>query len=339
MTATERFSRPPARYTEASLVKELEELGIGRPSTYAPTISTIQNRGYVVKEDREGKERRYNVLTLENGQIGEAVKTEMTGAERAKMFPTDIGILVNDFLVEHFKDIVDHHFTAKVEKEFDEIAHGGKEWTDMLRNFYEPFHKGIEDTLEHADRARSDRALGTDPVSGKPVSVRVGRFGPLVQIGSSDDAEKPRYASLRKGQMIETITFEEAMDLFKLPKKVGTFEDGEMTVAIGRFGPYIRHAGAFYSLPKGTDPMGVSEAEAIAIIREKRQKDIEKVIRVFDENPEARIENGRWGPFVRFGKQNLKIPKGTEIADISYADVLKWAEAEPAKGTKGKRKK
>jgi len=338
MTATERFSRPPARYTEASLVKELEELGIGRPSTYAPTISTIQNRGYVVKEDRDGKERRYAVLTLENGSIGEAVKTEMTGAERAKMFPTDIGILVNDFLVEHFEDIVDHHFTAKVEKEFDEIAHGGKDWTDMLRGFYGPFHKDIEDTLEHADRARSDRALGTDPVSGKPVSVRVGRFGPLVQIGSSDDEEKPRYASLRKGQMIETITFEEAMDLFKLPKKVGAFEGTDMTVAIGRFGPYIRHAGAFYSLPKGADPMEVSEAEAVRIIREKRQKDAEKVVRVFEENPEARIENGRWGPFVRFGKQNLKIPKGTEIADITYADVLKWAEEAP-KATKGKRKK
>jgi len=338
MTATERFSRPPARYTEAALVKELEELGIGRPSTYAPTISTIQNRGYVVKEDRDGKERRYAVLALENGSIGEAVKTEMTGAERAKMFPTDIGILVNDFLVEHFEDIVDHHFTAKVEKEFDEIAQGDKDWTDMLRGFYGPFHKGIEDTLEHADRARSDRALGTDPVSGKPVSVRVGRFGPLVQIGSSDDEEKPRYASLRKGQMIETITFEEAMDLFKLPKKIGTFEDAEMTVAIGRFGPYIRHAGAFYSLPKGADPMGVSEAEAVRIIREKRQKDLEKIVRVFDENPEARIENGRWGPFVRFGKQNLKIPKGTDPEQITYADVLKWAEEAP-KATKGKRKK
>ncbi|MBD1425318.1 type I DNA topoisomerase [Sphingobacterium arenae] len=334
MHATERFSRPPARYTEASLVKKLEELGIGRPSTYAPTISTIQNRGYVVKEDRDGKERQYIVLQIADNKVIEEVKTEMTGAERSKMFPTDIGVLVNDFLVEHFHDIIDYNFTAKVEKEFDEIAHGSKEWTAMLNNFYGPFHQGIQDTLEHADRASHERQLGTDPVSGKPVSVRVGRFGPLVQIGSADDEEKPRFASLRKGQMIETITFEEAMDLFKLPKKVGVFEEKEMTVAIGRFGPYIRHASAFYSLPKGLDPMDVTEEEAIQIIQEKRQKDKEKVIRVFAENAEAQIENGRWGPFIRFGKQNVKIPKGTEIEKITYEDVLKWAEADP----KGKAK-
>lgn len=334
MTATERFSRPPARYTEASLVKKLEELGIGRPSTYAPTISTIQNRGYVVKEDREGKERKYDVLNLEDGDIKEVTKIEITGAERSKMFPTDIGVLVNDFLVEHFKDIVDYHFTAKVEKEFDEIAQGDKEWTDMLHGFYGPFHEDIEDTLENADRATNERILGVDPESGKQVSVRVGRFGPLVQIGAADDEEKPRFASLRKGQMIETITFEEAMDLFKLPKKIGTFEDKEMTVAIGRFGPYIRHASSFYSLPKGVDPMEVTEEDAIQIIKEKRQKDLEKVIRVFDENPDAQIENGRWGPFIRFGKQNLKIPKGTDIEKITYADVLKWAEADPKAKTK-----
>ncbi|HLT87049.1 MAG TPA: type I DNA topoisomerase [Sphingobacterium sp.] len=334
MHATERFSRPPARYTEASLVKKLEELGIGRPSTYAPTISTIQNRGYVVKEDRDGRERQYTVLQIADDKVIEEIKTEMTGAERSKMFPTDIGVLVNDFLVEHFNDIIDYHFTAKVEKEFDEIAHGGKEWTTMLKDFYGPFHQGIQNTLEHADRASHERHLGTDPATGKPVSVRVGRFGPLVQIGSADDEEKPRFASLRKGQMIETITFEEAMDLFKLPKKVGLFEDKEMTVAIGRFGPYIRHASAFYSLPKGMDPMDVTEEDAIQIIQEKRQKDKEKVIRVFEENPDAQIENGRWGPFIRFGKQNVKIPKGTDIDKITYEDVLKWAEADP----KGKAK-
>ena len=334
MFATERFSRPPARYTEASLVKKLEELGIGRPSTYAPTISTIQNRGYVVKEDRDGRERPYRVLQISEGRVMEDIKTEMTGAERSKMFPTDIGVLVNDFLVEHFNDIIDYNFTAKVEKEFDEIAHGSKDWTAMLKEFYGPFHAGIQDTLEHADRANHERQLGTDPTTGKPVSVRVGRFGPLVQIGSADDEEKPRFASLRKGQMIETITFEEAMDLFKLPKAVGTFEDQEMTVAIGRFGPYIRHASAFYSLPKGLDPMDVKEEDAINIIKEKRQKDKEKVIRVFDENPDAQIENGRWGPFIRFGKQNVKIPKGTDIEKITYEDVLKWAEADP----KGKAK-
>ncbi|KGE12785.1 type I DNA topoisomerase [Sphingobacterium deserti] len=329
MNATERFSRPPARYTEASLVKKLEELGIGRPSTYAPTISTIQNRGYVVKEDRDGRERQYTVLAMDAGQVIEQLKTETTGAERSKMFPTDIGVLVNDFLVEHFNDIIDYHFTAKVEKEFDEIAQGDKEWTEMLKAFYGPFHDGIQDTLENADRASHERELGVDPASGKPVTVRVGRFGPLVQIGSADDEEKPRFASLRKGQMIETITFEEAMDLFKLPKKVGEFEEKEMTVAIGRFGPYIRHASAFYSLPKGMDPMDVSEEEAVQIIKEKRQKDIEKVIRVFEENAEAQIENGRWGPFIRLGKQNVKIPKGTDIEKITYEDVLKWADADP----------
>ncbi|WP_418360091.1 type I DNA topoisomerase [Sphingobacterium detergens] len=332
MSATERFTRPPARYTEAALVKKLEELGIGRPSTYAPTISTIQNRGYVVKEEREGRSRDYRVLTLENTELKAVTKTEITGAEKGKMFPTDIGIVVNDFLVEHFNGIVDFHFTANVEKEFDDIAHGLTEWTKMLHDFYGPFHSEVEDTLENADRANNERELGVDPVSGKPVSVRIGKFGPLVQIGSPDDEEKPRFASLRKGQMIETITFEDAMELFKLPKKVGVFEDKEMTVAIGRFGPYIRHNSAFYSLPKGVDPLDVTEEECIQIIQEKRQKDIEKVIRVFDENPDAQIEQGRWGPFIRFGKQNLKIPKGTEIEKISYEDVLKWAEADAPKG-------
>lgn len=332
MNATERFTRPPARYTEAALVKKLEELGIGRPSTYAPTISTIQNRGYVVKEERDGRSRDYRVLTLENAEISAVTKTEITGAEKGKMFPTDIGIVVNDFLVEHFKGIVDFNFTAKVEKEFDEIAHGLTEWTDMLREFYGPFHSEVQKTLEHAERANNERELGVDPVSGKPVSVRIGKFGPLVQIGAQDDEEKPRFASLRKGQMIETITFEDAMELFKLPKKVGIFEEKEMTVAIGRFGPYIRHDSSFYSLPKDLDPLDVTEEECIQIIKEKRQKDIEKVIRVFDENPEAQIEQGRWGPFIRFGKQNLKIPKGTEVENITYEDVVKWAEADAPKG-------
>ncbi len=335
MNATERFTRPPARYTEAALVKKLEELGIGRPSTYAPTISTIQNRGYVVKEEREGRSRDYRVLTLENTEISAVTKTEITGAEKGKMFPTDIGIVVNDFLVEHFKGIVDFNFTAKVEKEFDEIAHGLTEWTDMLREFYGPFHSEVQNTLENAERANNERELGVDPVSGKPVSVRIGKFGPLVQIGAQDDEEKPRFASLRKGQMIETITFEDAMELFKLPKKVGIFEEKEMTVAIGRFGPYIRHDSSFYSLPKNVDPLDVTEEECIQIIKDKRQKDIEKVIRVFDENPEAQIEQGRWGPFIRFGKQNLKIPKGTEVEQITYEDVLKWAEADAPK-SKGK---
>lgn len=329
MTATERYTRNPARYTEASLVKKLEELGIGRPSTYAPTISTVQNRGYVVKEDREGKERNYNVITLADGAVSSLIKTEITGAERNKLFPTDIGMMVNDFLVEHFKDIVDFNFTATVEKEFDEIAQGLKEWTKMLRDFYDPFHKEVEYTLENAERASHERELGVDPESGKKVLVRVGRFGPLVQIGAQDDEEKPRFASLRAGQMIETITFEEAMDLFKLPKKVGLFEDIDMFVAIGRFGPYIRHDGAFYSLPKGMDPFDVEEEMAIEIIKTKRQKDIDKIIRTFDENPDARIEEGRWGPFIRFGKQNVKIPKGTNHEDLTYEAIVTLAENDP----------
>lgn len=331
MNATERFSRPPARYAEASLVKKLEDLGIGRPSTYAPTISTIQNRGYVVREERDGKQRSYTVLDLIDKKLEERILTETTGAERNKLFPTDIGVLVNDFLVEHFKGVVDYNFTAKVEKEFDEIAHGAKNWTEMLSGFYEPFHLEVLDTMENAERASNERLLGSDPATGKPVSVRVGKFGPLVQIGAQDDEEKPKFASLRKGQMIETITFDEAMELFKLPKKVGTYEDKEMTAAIGRFGPYIRHDGAFYSIPKDLDPLDITEEESIQLVEEKRKKDREKIIRVFEENPEARIENGRWGPFIRFGKQNVKIPKGVELEDITYDNVLEWAESSPKK--------
>lgn len=336
--ATERYSRPPARYTEASLVKKLEELGIGRPSTYAPTISTIQNRGYVVKEDREGKARDYRVLTLKDNSIQTDKKTEITGAEKSKLFPTDIGILVNDFLVEHFREIVDFNFTATVEKEFDEIANGFKEWTAMLHNFYGPFHKEVKNTIENADRASSERALGTDPQSGKQVSVRLGRFGPLVQIGSAEDEEKPVFASLRSGQMIETISLDEALELFKLPKKVGIYEEKDMTVAIGRFGPYIRHNNAFYSLPKGLDPMDVNEEQAIEIIELKRKKDIEKIIKTFEENPDARIEQGRWGPFIRFGKQNIKIPKGKDVNEITYAEILSLAEADSKTSSATKKK-
>lgn len=329
ITATERFSRPPARYTEASLVKKLEELGIGRPSTYAPTISTIQNRGYVVKEDREGKQRNYNAFRLENGAVIMETKSEITGAERNKLFPTDIGILVNDFLVEHFNDIVDFNFTASVEKEFDEIANGLKEWTDMLNDFYGPFHTEVKNTIEHAERASSERLLGKDPESGKPVSVRIGRFGPLVQIGSGDDEnEKPRFASLRTGQMIETITLEEGLDLFKLPKKVGLFESKEISVAIGRFGPYVKHNGAFYSLPKDLDPMDVTEEQAIEIIELKRKKDKEKIIKTFDEDPKTRIEQGRWGPFIRFDKKNIKIPKDKDVDKITYEDIVALADAD-----------
>jgi len=337
MTATERFSRPPARYTEASLVKKLEELGIGRPSTYAPTISTIQNRGYVVKEEREGKQRVFRQLTLKADKITKEDKTENTGAEKGKLFPTDIGSVVNDFLVQYFQDIVDFNFTASVEKQFDEIAQGLKEWTDMIRSFYTPFHKEVESTIQTADKATGERDLGVHPQSGKKVSVRIGRYGPFVQVGDSVDAEneeKPLYASLRSGQSIETISLEDALELFKLPKKIGVFEDKEMTVAIGKFGPYIRHNSAFYSLPREIDPLDVTEEKAIELIGEKRKKDAEKLIKAFDEDPTMKVLNGRWGPYIEFGKLNIKIPKGKDPQSLTFEEckaLAATAEKEPKK--------
>src|SRR6201996_6534570 len=299
MSATERYSRPPARYTEASLVKKLEELGIGRPSTYAPTISTIQNRGYVVKEEREGKQRNFRVLTLKDSNITKEEKTENTGAERGKLFPTDIGSVVNDFLVQYFKEIVDYGFTAGVEKQFDEIAQGLTEWTDMIRSFYTPFHKEVESTIQTANKATGERDLGVHPQNGQKVSVRIGRYGPFVQVGENATDEnkdyKPLYASLRTGQSIETITLDEALELFKLPKLVGEYEGKVMKVAIGRFGPYISHNSAFVSLPKEIDPLDVTVEQAIELINAKRKKDAERLIKAFEEDPDVKILNGRWG--------------------------------------------
>jgi DNA topoisomerase-1 len=340
MSATERFSRPAARYTEASLVKKLEELGIGRPSTYAPTISTIQNRGYVVKEEREGKQRNFRVLTLKAGSITKEEKTENTGAERGKLFPTDIGAVVNDFLVQYFKDIVDFNFTASVEKQFDEIAQGMKEWTAMLHDFYNPFHKEVENTIEKADKATGERELGVHPESGKKVSVRIGRFGPFVQVGESateeNKEEKPLYASLRAGQSIETISLEEALELFKLPKVVGEYEGKVMKVAIGRFGPYISHNSAFVSLPKEIDPHDVTEEQAIELINLKRKKDAEKLIKSFDEDPDVKVLNGRWGPYIEFGKLNVKIPKDKDPLTLTYEECKALADATPKDAKKGR---
>jgi DNA topoisomerase-1 len=393
MNATERYSRPPARYTEASLVKKLEELGIGRPSTYAPTISTIQNRGYVVKEEREGKKRDFQVISLKDGKISSATKSENTGAEKNKLFPTDIGAVVNDFLVEHFKGIVDFNFTAKVEKEFDEIAQGLKNWTEMLRSFYNPFHTEVENTLQTANRASGERELGKDPESGKKISVRIGRYGPFVQIGESqenDEDEKPRYASLRAGQMIETITLAEALDLFKLPFHLEDYQGKELSVGVGRFGPYIKWGESFISLPKGEDPLSVNLDRAIELIDQKNiaeapiaqyenlpvtkgkgrfgpfikwnnlyinvpvrynfdqlgQTEINELIsnkvekesnRFIQTWPSEKIalENGRWGPFIRFGKQMLKLGKNKstndkyspeELASLSLDAVKKLIE-------------
>ena len=335
ITATQRFTHHPARYTEASLVRKMEELGIGRPSTYAPTISTVQKRNYIVKEDREGKERVYDFIQLIGTEIKEEVKTETTGAERAKLFPTDIGTVVTDFLVEHFPNIMDYNFTAGVEEDFDKIAEGGQSWTQMIREFYKPFHSNVENTTEHSERATGERKLGQDPVSGKNVYARIGRFGPLVQIGESDDEEKPKFASIRRNQRMEEITLEDALELFKLPRTVGEYEGKEMVAAIGRFGPYIRHDGKFVSLKKEDDPMTVETDRAIELIEAKRKADREKFIKGFEENPEVQVLNGRWGPYIKIGKNNFRIPKDTEPKDLTLAQCLEIAEKAPAKNKRG----
>ncbi|HXB40491.1 MAG TPA: type I DNA topoisomerase [Bacteroidia bacterium] len=321
--ATEKFTHHPARYTEASLVKKLEELGIGRPSTYAPTISTIQKRNYVEKTDRLGTQRNYNVLTFNNGNISEVVSVENTGAEKSKMFPTDIGMVVTDFLMQYFSVILDFHFTAKVEEEFDEIADGKLDWTKMLKDFYKPFHKTIESTIDNSERASGERSLGKDPVSGKPIIVRIGRFGPLVQIGESgDENNKPRFASLRKDQRMETITLDEALLLFKMPRIVGEFEGKEMKVGIGRFGPYVVHNNVFTSLGKEDDPYKVDGDRCIELILAKRQKDADKIIVTFKENPDLKVLKGRWGPCIALGKKFFKIPKTVEPSKLDFAGVV-----------------
>jgi DNA topoisomerase-1 len=398
--ARQRFTNPPARYTEASLVKKLEELGIGRPSTYAPTISTIQKRGYVVKEDRPGRERTYQVVTLKDNSVTTVEKTETTGAEKAKLFPTDIGTVVNDFLVQNFEQILDFNFTAYVEKEFDEIAEGKLEWRSMLKEFYNPFHKNVEKTEQTAERASGERILGKDPETGKTVSVRIGRYGPLAQKKMNEDDENPQFASLRPGQRLESITLEEALSLFKLPRTLGEFENAELTVAIGRYGPYIKHGDTFYSLPKSDDPFEVSYERAVEIIQEKKltpdlsrnprnlgnhegkevvvskgrfgpyikydgafysiprnedawtitlerameivsaKKDSQakKVIREFAENKEVRILNGRYGPYIEYEKRNIKIPREIVPETLTYDEVVKLAGQPEKNSTKKKGK-
>jgi DNA topoisomerase-1 len=337
--ATERFSRPPARYVEASLVKKLEELGIGRPSTYAPTISTIQKRGYVEKKEREGEERKYLVKKLKNDQLVEEVRTETTGKEKNKLSPTDIGIVVTDFLKDHFDRIMDYNFTAKVEEEFDEIAKGMIQWTDMIHKFYDPFHKNVEDTLEHSERATGERELGMHPVSGKKVIVRIGRFGPMVQIGDEQtDGEKPQFASLQKDQSIGTITLEQALELFKLPRTLGEFESQVVKANVGRFGPYIQHGKIFASIPKEEDPMSITFDRAVEIILEKREADANKIIKVFTERDDVQLLNGRWGAYLKIGKDNFKLPKGTEAENLSLEECLTIAESQSKAPAKGKRK-
>ena len=340
ITATERFTQPPPRYNEAMLVRKLEELGIGRPSTYAPTITTIQQRGYVIKEDRPGETRNISILTLKEnkGKVEEKMKKETFGKEKGKLFPSDIGMVVNDFLLEHFGDILDYNFTAKVEKQFDEIASGRINWTEMIRRFYEDFHPKVELTEKSTGKTTGERVLGKDPESGEEVIVKVGRYGPVVQIGRADGDTKPRYASLRKGQLIETITLEEALELFRLPRTVGTFEDQEIVAAIGRFGPYLRHDGKFYSIPSGDDPLTVTRDRAVEIILAKREADKKMVIKTFDEDPDLRILNGRWGPYIKYKKKNYRIPKKTKPEELTYDDCMKLVNDAPAGKKHGNKK-
>ncbi len=335
--ARQRWSQKPPRYTEASLVRKLEELGIGRPSTYAPTISTIQQRGYVEKEEREGVERIYRHILLENDELTVSDRTEITGAERNKLFPTDIGMVVNDFLVKYFESVVSFDFTAKVEKEFDEIALGNIVWNESIDDFYKPFHKIVEDTLEQSEKSTGERILGSDPATGKQVSVRIGRFGPLAQIGESteDESDKPRFASLRKGQHIETITIEEALELFKLPRTLGQFEDKDVVIGIGRFGPYIRHNSKFVSLKKGVDdPLEIDLETAITRIETKREEDNKKLIKTFEQEEELQILNGRWGPYIKYQKKNFKIPKDKVAEELTFEECMVLINTGDSKKTK-----
>ncbi len=331
--AVQRYAQRPPRYTEASLVKRLEELGIGRPSTYAPTITTIQNRNYVVKEDRPGIERQFVQLELRNGQIREAVKKEITGTEKAKLFPTDIGMVVTDFLMEYFDQIMDYNFTAKVEAEFDEIAEGNRVWNEMIDEFYHPFHKKIDNALKNSEKTKGERLLGTDPVSGKEVYVKIGRFGPIAQLGKAlqdSDEDKPQFASLRSGQHIETISLEEALDLFKMPREIGEYEGKKVNIGIGRFGPYVRHNNQFVSLAKSDDPYSVDLARAIELVELKREKDKNSLLRVFDEDPELRVLNGRWGPYLTYKKSNIRLPKGKKVEDLTFEECMELVSKAPS---------
>ena len=328
----ERFTQRPARYTEASMVSKMEELGIGRPSTYAPTIQTIQNRGYVERADREGQRRNYTVLTLKDGAVKRAVKSEVYGADKGKLLPTDVGIVVNDFLVDQFPNIVDYNFTARVEEEFDTIAEGKTAWSGAIGDFYQRFHPEVERaTHERPAQRVGQRILGVQPSTGLQVSVSIGRYGPMAQLGTAEDAEKPRFASLQKGQSLETITLEEALSLFDLPKNIGEYEGEVMTVAVGRFGPYVRHAGKFYSLPKDTDPLSCTAEQAIEIIREKRESEEKSLLKSFAEDADLSIRTGRFGPYLKYKTDNYKLPKDVDPTSMSYDDCMKLIAETPAK--------
>ncbi|GGA83042.1 type I DNA topoisomerase [Puia dinghuensis] len=342
MRAVERFSRPQPRYTEASLVKKLEELGIGRPSTYAPTISTILKRGYVEKRDKEGVKRDFRILLLKNDHIEKLVEQENTGAEKAKLFPTDLGLVVTDFLKQYFDDIMDYHFTARIEEEFDEVAQGKMQWSKMIDDFYNPFKKDVENTIENAERIKGERELGIDPASGKKVVARMGRYGPMVQIGDVNDEEKPRFAKLKNTQSIETISYDEAMELFRLPRNLGAFEEKDVTVNIGRFGPYIAHDGKFYSLGKEFDPYTITYDQAAPIVVEKRAAKEQRTIKVF-EKEKIQLLRGPYGPYIKQGLRNYKLPKEKQetAADLTLEEVkaiIEEVKANPPKRVPRKKK-
>ena len=340
ITSTERFSMGPIRYTEASLVHKLEELGIGRPSTYAPTISTIQQREYVQKGDKKGEERIYTVDTLKGTKVTSRERKEMVGSEKGKLLPTDIGIVVNDFLMANFPDIMDYNFTAKVEQQFDRIAEGKEEWNTMMK----VFDKSFEPTVDKVMNARSEhkageRQLGKEPETGKPVFVKIGRFGPVVQIGSADDTEKPRFSQLPSDKSIETITLEEALELFKLPRTIGEFEGSDVVIGAGRFGPYVMHNKKYVSLPKGTDPMKVTLEEAIQLIGEKREQEQKRHIKAFDEDAKLEVLNGRYGPYIAYDGKNYRMPKALheKAAELSYAECMEIVNNAPE--PKGRKRK
>ncbi len=344
MKASETFSRHPPRFTEASLVKRLEELGIGRPSTYAPTITTVQKRGYVVKESREGVERNYQVITLHKDKVETKTAQEITGAEKNKLFPTNTAMIVNDFLVEHFPNITNYSFTAEIEEDFDEIASGKLKWQKMIDQFYKPFHETVTETekVERSSVSNKSKELGVDPKTGLNVYAKLGKYGAYVQLGENpeDGKEgKPKFASLRQGQFIENITLEDAMVLFKLPRELGDFEETPVVVNIGRFGPYVLHNKKFVSIPKEEDPYTISYETAVELIKAKRIADANKTIKLFDENPDIQILNGRYGPYIKAGKKNVKIPKDKEPADLTLEECLELAEKAPERRGRFARKK
>ena len=327
--AAERQTQHPQRYNEASLVHKLEELGIGRPSTYAPTIGTIQQREYVIKDDIKGVQRDFNVLRLVDGKLSDEMHTEVFGAEKSKLIPTDIGLVVNDFLIDYFPEIMDYNFTAKVEKEFDDVAEGEKAWKNVISDFYSTFEPMVSDTMSRKDEHKvGERVLGLDPVSGKPVSVKIGRFGPIVQIGSAEDEEKPRFAQMKKGQTLETITLDEAMELFRLPRTLGEYEGETVTVGTGRFGPYVRCQSMYVSLQGRIDPLEITLEQAIELIHEKRESESKKVIKTFDEEPELEILNGRYGPYISYKGSNYKIPKAKVPAELTLAECNEIIQAQ-----------